>query len=180
MAPYRDLTNPVSTWVSFCNRPFTFNLLVKTRSSDLPLWPDKDKPNRRNGGFHFHFMPRNGEKNKTVAFGRVLNFGGGHKHRRPRRVSPPRRNDGEKERREEDPRVLGEHPRAYGRILVRARGGACVKTMKRRLDNFARVPWIFSARAGRERGAREGTRARHPRPSAADATKNIPDASRDF
>ena len=126
---------------------FHFNLLVKTRS-DLPLGRTSTN-RRRNGGFH-------ATKNKTVAFWSGLNFGGGHKHRRPRRVSPPRRNDGEKERREEDPRVLGEHPRAYGRILVRARGGACVKTMKRRFDNFARVPWIFSARPGRERGAREG------------------------
>ena len=150
---------------------FHFNLLVKMRS-DLPL--GRTSTNRRNGGFHAT------KKNKTVAFGRVLNFGGGHKHRRPRRVSPPRRNDGEKERCEEDPRVLGEHPRGYGRILVRARGGACVKTMKRRLDNFARVPWIFSARAGRERGrARERARDTHA-PSAANATKNIPDASRDF
>ena len=150
---------------------FHFNLLVKMRS-DLPL--GRTSTNRRNGGFHAT------KKNKTVAFGRVLNFGGGHKHRRPRRVSPPRRNDGEKERCEEDPRVLGEHPRGYGRILVRARGGACVKTMKRLLDNFARVPWIFSARAGRERGrARERARDTHA-PSAANATKNIPDASRDF
>ena len=150
---------------------FHFNLLVKTRS-DIPLGRTSTN-RRRNGGFH-------ATKNKTVAFWSGLNFGGGHKHRRPRRVSPPRRNDGEKERCEEDPRVLGEHPRGYGRILVRARGGACVKTMKRRLDNFARVPWIFSARAGRERGrARERARDTHA-PSAANATKNIPDASRDF
>ena len=171
MAPYRDLTNPVSTWVSFCNRPFT--LTYSSKRGQISRLAGQALTDDETADFH-------ATKNKTVAFWSGLNFGGGHKHRRPRRVSPPRRNDGEKERCEEDPRVLGEHPRGYGRILVRARGGACVKTMKRRLDNFARVPWIFSARAGRERGrARERARDTHA-PSAANATKNIPDASRDF
>ena len=81
-------------------------------------------------------------------------------------MSPQRRNDGEEERIQKDPRVLGEHSLAYLPIRTRVHGGARVKTMKRRLDNFARVPWIFSgatrARAGRARVLSRAMTARVP------------------
>jgi len=113
--------------------------------------------------FHFVFISCHEPAQARL---RVFFKLGGHKPKRPHACHPNDATMAKKNAIQKDPRVLGEHPLAYLPIRTRVHGGARVKTMKRRLDNFARVPWIFSgatrARAGRARVLSRAMTARVP------------------